>query len=125
MSSMLNQLFGQKVAVADDAAHPVAVNDAEFERIVLGAETPVLVDFWSPSCMPCLMIAPVLEKVAAEYDGRALIAKVNTDHNHRWAVQYGVQAIPTLLFIKNGHVVGRSVGFQSKAALKRQLDQMM
>ncbi len=125
MSSMLNQLFGRQTAVSDEAAHTVAVNDDEFETLVLGAETPVIVDFWSPSCMPCRMIAPTLEKVAADYDGRALVAKVNTDHNHRWAAHYGVQAIPTLLFVKNGHVVGRAVGMQREAALKQQLDQML
>jgi thioredoxin 1 len=122
---MLNQLFGKQVAVADGAARPLAVSDDEFESIVLSAKTPVIVDFWSPSCMPCRMIAPTLEKIAAEYDGRALVAKVNTNHNQRWAARYGVQAIPTLLFVKNGHVVGRAVGLQPEAALKRQLDQML
>ena len=121
----MNQIFGKKVVVADGATHPVAVSDDEFERLVLGAETPVIVDFWSPSCMPCLMLAPTLEKIAAEYDGRALVAKVNTDQNQRWAARYGVQAIPTLLFVKSGHVVGRAVGVQPEAALKRQLDQML
>ena len=71
MSSMLNQLFGKKVAVSDDAARTVAVNDDEFETLVLGAETPVIVDFWSPSCMPCLMLAPTLERLPPSMtDGR-------------------------------------------------------
>jgi thioredoxin 1 len=122
---MLNQLFGKQVAVAEGAAHPVAVSDDEFETVVLGSDVPVLVDFWSPSCMPCLMLAPTLEKIAAEYDGRALIAKVNVGQHQRWAARYGIQAIPTLLFVKNGHVVGRAVGLQPEGALKRQLDQML
>jgi thioredoxin 1 len=125
MSNTLNQLFGKQVAVAEGAAHPVAVSDDEFETMVLGADVPVLVDFWSPSCMPCLMLAPTLEKIAAEYDGQALIAKVDVGQHQRWAARYGIQAIPTLLFVKNGHVVGRAVGLQPEGALKRQLDQML
>lgn len=126
MSSKLSQLFGAKqVVVSDEAVHPVPVTDDEFEAVVLGSETPVLVDFWAPWCMPCRMIAPILENIAAEYDEQVLVAKVNTDQDPRWAMQYGVRGIPTLLFIKQGHEVGRIVGVQPEAAIKRQLEQIL
>jgi thioredoxin 1 len=79
---------------------PLHITDAEFENKVLQSTTPVVVDFWAPWCIPCKMIAPVLEKLAAEYGDKLIIAKVNTDENPEWAMKYGVQGIPTLLFIK-------------------------
>ena len=104
---------------------PIHVSDSEFEELVLNAEAPALVDFWAPWCMPCRMIAPTLEKLAAEYDGRALIAKVNTDENQQWAAHYGVQGIPTLLFIKDGQVVDRVVGVTPAGQLGQKLEKMI
>ncbi|MBM4430832.1 MAG: thioredoxin, partial [Chloroflexi bacterium] len=85
--------------------HPIHVNDANFEKAVLQSPLPVLVDFWAPWCSPCRMVAPLLEQLAGEYAGRLVVAKVNVDDDLQYASQYGVQGIPTLLFIKDGEVV--------------------
>jgi len=104
---------------------PIHVTDSEFEERVLQSEMPVVVDFWAPWCMPCRMVAPTLEKLAAEYDGRALIAKVNTDENTRWAMEYGVQGIPTLLFVKDGQVTDRIVGVVPADQIRQQLEHLL
>ncbi len=88
----------------------IHVSDAEFQKMVLSSSTPVVVDFWAPWCGPCKAIAPVLEKLAQAYAGKLIIVKVNTDENPEWAMKYGVQGIPTLLFVDNGAVIDRLVG---------------
>jgi thioredoxin 1 len=86
------------------------VTDASFENDVLKSATPVLIDFWAPWCGPCRAIAPVVEQLANEYDGRVKMAKVNIDENPRVPTQYDVRSIPTLLMFKGGKVVGQIVG---------------
>ena len=81
---------------------PINVTDAAFEKTVLGNTLPVIVDFWAPWCGPCRMVAPTLEKIAKEYAGKLVVAKVNTDENQEWAGKYGVQGIPTMLMLKDG-----------------------
>jgi len=108
-----------------EAGHPVAVTDDAFEDLVLNAEQPVIVDFWAPWCMPCRSLAPTLEAIAAEYDGQVLVAKMNIDEHRRWAEQYGVRSIPTLLFIWKGHEAGRIVGAVPAQTIKQQLSQML
>jgi thioredoxin 1 len=88
----------------------IHVNDAEFQKMILSSTIPVVVDFWAPWCGPCKAIASVLEKLAKDYAGKLIVAKVNTDENPEWAMKYGVQGIPTLLFVDKGAVMDRLVG---------------
>jgi thioredoxin 1 len=89
---------------------PLHVTDEEFDEEVLKATLPVIVDFWAHWCGPCRMVAPVLEKLAEEYAGRLVVAKVNTDENPEWAMKFGVQGIPTMLFVHNGQVLNEQIG---------------
>jgi thioredoxin 1 len=104
---------------------PIHITDAEFENTVLKSTTPVVVDFWAPWCGPCKMIAPVLEKLAAEYGDKLTIAKVNTDENPQWAMHYGVQGIPTLLFIAYGKIIDRQVGAAPAPAIQAKVDKLL
>lgn len=104
---------------------PIHVTDAEFEPTVLKSTTPVVVDFWAPWCTPCKMVGPLLEKLAAEYEDKLTIAKVNTDENPQWAMRYGVQGIPTLLFIQGGLVKDTMIGAGSALAIKAKVDGLL
>jgi thioredoxin 1 len=89
---------------------PLHITDNEFQNKVLDASIPVVVDFWAPWCGPCKFIAPILDKIAADFEDKVLIAKVNTDENPEWATKLGVQGIPTLLFVSHGEIKSRLVG---------------
>jgi thioredoxin 1 len=104
---------------------PKEVSDATFEQDVLKASTPVLVDFWAPWCGPCRMVAPIVEELAVEYDGRVAFTKVNTDDNPVVSARYGIRSIPTLLVFKSGQPVGQIIGFRPKSDLKKRLDEAL
>lgn len=104
---------------------PIHVTDDAFEKTVLQADLPVVVDFWAPWCGPCKMVAPILDKLADEYAGEMVIAKVNTDDNPEWAMKYGVQGIPTMLFVFDGKVVHQQVGAMPEPMLRNTVDQFL
>ena len=101
---------------------PRHVTDSDFEQEVLEAETPVLVDFWAEWCAPCKMVAPVLDDLANEYDGKIKFTKVDVDTNPQTAMKYGIRSIPTLLVFKGGSPVDQVVGAVPKAVIKKRLD---
>ncbi|HYV92122.1 MAG TPA: thioredoxin [Chitinophagales bacterium] len=100
------------------------ITDGNFKDTVLnaGKDKPVLLDFWAERCPPCLRIAPLVEELSREYEGRALIGKVNVDENPQTAVEFGIRSIPTLLIFKNGQVVDKQVGAVPKSMLENRLN---
>ncbi|MCH8863880.1 MAG: thioredoxin [Chloroflexi bacterium] len=104
---------------------PIEISDSNFAEKVLQVAAPVLVDFWAPWCGPCRMVAPVVEELADEYEGRVAFAKLNVDENPKTASQYGIMSIPSLIIFKGGSPVSNLVGFRPKADLKRSLDEVL
>ncbi len=92
------------------------ITDAIFEETVLKSEKPVLVDFWAAWCGPCRMVGPIIDEISTEYEGKAVVGKVDVDANQEFAAKYGVRNIPTVLVFQNGEVVGRQVGVAPKKA---------
>jgi len=104
---------------------PIHINDQEFEKVVLEANLPVIVDFWAPWCGPCRVIAPTLDALAQQHADKLLVVKVNTDENPEWAMKYGVQGIPTLLFFWQGKLVDRQTGALPPPALKTRVETLL
>lgn len=100
----------------------IHLTDANFEEEVVNSQVPVLVDFWAEWCMPCRMIAPTVEELAEEYDGKVKFGKLNTDDSRQTAVKFNISAIPTLLLFKDGQVANKIVGVKSKRELKEVID---
>ncbi|MDO9275500.1 MAG: thioredoxin [Lutibacter sp.] len=100
----------------------IEVTDATFNEVVLKSDKPVMVDFWAAWCGPCRMVAPIMEQLAAEYKGKAIIAKVDVDAHQQFAATYGVRNIPTVLVFKNGEVVEKQVGVAPKATYMQKID---
>tara|TARA_B100000745_G_C20052106_1_gene358835 strand:- start:9 stop:353 length:345 start_codon:yes stop_codon:yes gene_type:complete len=106
-------------------SEPIHVTDEAFEQEVLQSRNPVVVDFWAPWCGPCRMVGPILDDLAKQYAGKITIAKINTDDNPQRAIEYGVQGIPTILFIKGGEEVDRIVGAGSAETYQGKIDAML
>ncbi len=103
----------------------IELTDDNFEQEVLQSELPILVDFWAPWCGPCRIIAPILEELAEELEGKARIGKLNVDENPRIAMQYGIRSIPTLVFFKDGEPVDGVIGAVPKKILKDKFEQLL
>jgi thioredoxin 1 len=101
------------------------ITDSNFEELVLKSDKPVLVDFWAEWCGPCRMVGPVVEEIAKEYEGKAVVGKLNVDHNPKIATEFGIMSIPALLFFKNGQVVDKQVGAVPKHVLVNKLESQM
>ncbi|KQS46509.1 MULTISPECIES: thioredoxin [Flavobacterium] len=102
-----------------------AITDATFEEIVLKSDKPVLVDFWAAWCGPCRMVGPIIDQISTEYDGKAVVGKVDVDANQEFAAKYGVRNIPTVLVFQNGEVVGRQVGVAPKQSYTDAIDALL
>jgi thioredoxin 1 len=101
------------------------ITDANFEDLVLKSEKPAMLDFWAPWCGPCRMIAPHVEEISKEFEGKAVIGKVNVDNNPDIAGMYGIRNIPTVLFIKNGKMADKQVGLCPKQTLVNKLNALL
>ena len=140
MGNIIKSLFGKKETEAEAgvatteavleaapqaaesaAAGPIHVSDETFEQLVLNSPLPVMVDFWAPWCGPCRMIAPIVEDLAVKYQGRAVIAKINTDENPEVPSDLGIMGIPTLIIFQDGEEVDRVVGFAPGHTLEDKL----
>lgn len=108
--------------MSDSAIH---VSQADFDKVVLQAEVPVLVDFWAVWCGPCKAIAPLVDAMASEYEGRLVVGKVDVDNAPQVAMNYGVRSIPTLLLFKGGQVVGQRVGALSRDKLQAFIEEAL
>jgi thioredoxin 1 len=102
-----------------------AITDATFDEVVLKSDKPVLVDFWAAWCGPCRMVGPIIDEIGAEYEGKAIVGKVDVDANQEFAAKYGVRNIPTVLVFQNGEVVGRQVGVAPKQTYTNAIDALL
>lgn len=101
------------------------ITDVTFDEVVLQSDKPVMVDFWAAWCGPCRMVGPIIDELSNEYDGKAVVGKVDVDANQEFAAKYGVRNIPTVLVFKNGELVGRQVGVAPKQTYAEALDAVL
>ena len=103
----------------------IELTDANFEEVVLKSDKPVLVDFWAEWCGPCRMVGPIVEELSGDYEGRAVVGKVDVDNNPSISMQFGIRNIPTILFFKNGQVADKQVGAVPKNTLSAKIDALL
>ncbi|MBI1268473.1 MAG: thioredoxin [Cryomorphaceae bacterium] len=103
----------------------VELTDANFEELAMQSDKPVMIDFWAEWCGPCRMVAPIVEEMSGEYQDRAIIGKVNVDENPGISMKFGIRNIPTIVFIKNGELVDKSVGAVPKLVLTEKMDNLL
>ena len=103
----------------------LVITTANFEETVLSSKIPVLVDFWAEWCGPCRMVGPIVDQLHSEYQGKAIIGKINVDDEQEIAAKYGIRNIPTILFFKDGEIVDKNVGVAPKADLAKKIDALM
>ena len=103
----------------------IEITDANFEELVMKSDKPVLVDFWAEWCGPCRMVGPIVEEISKDYEGKAIVGKVDVDSNPNISMQFGIRNIPTILFFKGGQVVDKQVGAAAKNVLTGKLDAQM
>jgi thioredoxin 1 len=103
----------------------VELNEANFESEVLGSDVPVVVDFWAEWCAPCKLLAPVIDELAEEYDGRVKFGKLDVDQNQQISIKYGIRSIPTLIVYKNGEAADQMIGFLPKQSIKEKIDPLL
>lgn len=101
------------------------ITDANFEEIVMNSELPVVVDFWAAWCGPCRMVGPVIDELSKDYEGKAVVGKLDVDANQQYAAQFGVRNIPTVLIFNNGELVGRQVGVAPKNVYAEAIDKLL
>lgn len=103
----------------------VELTDANFEQIAVQSDQPVMIDFWAEWCGPCRMVGPIVEEMHGDYEGKAVIAKVNVDENPNISAKFGIRNIPTIIFLKNGEMVDKSVGAVPKNVLTDKMDNLL
>lgn len=103
----------------------IEITDASFDELVIKSDKPVMIDFWAVWCGPCRIIAPIVEEMSGEYDGKAIVGKVDVDSNPNVAMKYGIRNIPTVLFIKNGEIADKQVGAAPKSVFTSKLDALL
>ncbi len=134
MPGFLNKLFGDRKedkhvdpssSTREERPHPIHVTDADFEERILQSDKLAIVDLWAEWCNPCHLIAPIIEDLAVEYEGRVIVAKLDVDHNPNTPARFGIMGIPTVLYIKNGREVDRIVGAQSYVAFANKIEKWL
>lgn len=120
---MIKDVILHKILNIEDMA--LEITDANYKELVINTDKPVVLDFWAVWCGPCRMIAPLIEELSKEYDGKAIIGKIDVDNNPEITAKFGVRNIPTVLFLQNGEVVDKQVGAVPKSVLLQKLEALM